>query len=634
MIVCLKGLALHKGYLKFDIAIILVFLPSIFQFKLPLFIYVIFAFSLLIFKVKFNRIFLTVFAFFGIILVWYLYILQYQGKFMDINVVLTFLGMIFLVLTITFRLNGRINAYLILSTFLVLVFSLHYYETSYIIIYSILCLYGFLILYLWDRQQSTFKEAMLYANKMMLLATPFIVILFLLFPRFDFTSFHTSKIKNSRTATGFDGKLSLRDAGAIIPSSKKAFEVIFENEVPNESHLYFRGSVLYANQYGHWETKLHRSGEWEEKILEEIKPIRYKINIFPHGKKWLYSLDYLSKVLSESHRYKDGTLLAKENINETYRYNLISEISPKYDFIEKNSTKNNIISPHIAPRLYEETRDISTIENEEKRLLALISYLSSKKLSYNLDVKRLKSLRPIDEFLFKSKEGYCVHFSILFATATQYINLPSRVVTGYLTTKKEQIENYIFVTGKNAHAWTEVYIKNKGWVRFEATKLATGNVELYPQKQGFLGKAEDLSLYSKFLLYNFQEFLVEIAYLLELDFLEEKIEETGILLQIFMLLFFVSILVYLLINTFTIKQKTHEKELQSLLKSLEKQGFKKLKGETIESFLKRVSQQKEGETCKTVLEINEAYLNWVYGEKKEAKYIFKQKKKMLFKNWK
>jgi hypothetical protein len=101
-----------------------------------------------------------------------------------------------------------------------------------------------------------------------------------------------------------------------------------------------------------------------------------------------------------------------------------------------------------------------------------------------------------------------------------------------------------------------------------------------------------------------------------------------------MLLFFVSILVYLLINTFTIKQKTHEKELQSLLKSLEKQGFKKLKGETIESFLKRVSQQKEGETCKTVLEINEAYLNWVYGEKKEAKYIFKQKKKMLFKNWK
>ena len=624
-----------KHFSKFDIAIILVMLPSVFQLKLPLFIYLVIAFILLRLNIQFNRFVLFAFAFAGMITVWFSYILQFQGKFMGLDVILTFLGMIFLVLTISFRLNRRINTYLILSTFLVLVFSLHYYEAIYIMSYSIFCLYSFLILYLWDKQAGKLKDAVSYANKMMLYSFPLILLLFLLFPRIDFKSFHNSKIKNQRTASGFDGKISLRNAGPLTPSSKKAFEVWFESDVPDEKHLYFRGSVLYADEFGRFNPRLDKDTKGEPTNIKEINPYRYTINIFPNGKKWLYSLDYLSKASTEIDRYKDGTILTKEKITDNYRYNLISELVSYENILSKEKQQNSLmINSYMAPQLYNETRYIRKIKKPQERLNALIQYLNKKQLSYKLDVKRLKSITPVDEFLFETKEGYCVHFSVLFTTAAQFVNLPSRIVTGYLTSPKEMYEDYIFVSQKNAHAWSEVYIENKGWIRFEATSLATGNIDLYPKKEGLSSSLEDFALYLKYMIHTIEEGLIDLAFFLDLDFLEDSLEETGVLLQTFIGFSFLAVLLYLLVNVFALKQKEEQKELQKLLKLFKKHGYIKLQGETIEAFLKRVSLEKDKDIKESLFLINDFYHNWVYGEKLEDKKAFKTQMKILKKKWK
>jgi len=48
-------------------------------------------------------------------------------------------------------------------------------------------------------------------------------------------------------------------------------------------------------------------------------------------------------------------------------------------------------------------------------------------------------------------------------------NVPARVVTGYLGGEFNDIGNYYIVRQSDAHAWAEVWLKDRGWVRVDPT---------------------------------------------------------------------------------------------------------------------------------------------------------------------
>ena len=70
-------------------------------------------------------------------------------------------------------------------------------------------------------------------------------------------------------------------------------------------------------------------------------------------------------------------------------------------------------------------------------------------------------------FLERSDRGYCVHFATATTVLLQAAGVPARYVTGYLvqTTAYEPVK----VQSKQAHAWTEYYLPNCGWVVLEST---------------------------------------------------------------------------------------------------------------------------------------------------------------------
>lgn len=73
-------------------------------------------------------------------------------------------------------------------------------------------------------------------------------------------------------------------------------------------------------------------------------------------------------------------------------------------------------------------------------------------------------------FLNNTKSGSCMYFATAMAMLARYEDIPSRVVTGYYVFSKsgDNISSYK-VTGANGHAWTEVYIKDAGWLTLEPT---------------------------------------------------------------------------------------------------------------------------------------------------------------------
>lgn len=73
----------------------------------------------------------------------------------------------------------------------------------------------------------------------------------------------------------------------------------------------------------------------------------------------------------------------------------------------------------------------------------------------------------VSYFLLESREGYCSYFASAMAVLCRIEGIPARYVEGYrVYAEPDGVTN---VTGEDAHAWTEVYIKGIGWVAYDPT---------------------------------------------------------------------------------------------------------------------------------------------------------------------
>ena len=81
----------------------------------------------------------------------------------------------------------------------------------------------------------------------------------------------------------------------------------------------------------------------------------------------------------------------------------------------------------------------------------------------------LPGRNSVDEFLFDYKAGFCEHFSSAFVGLMRAAGIPSRVVTGYAGGYRNPIGGYWLVRNSDAHAWAEVWLDGRGWVRVDPT---------------------------------------------------------------------------------------------------------------------------------------------------------------------
>jgi len=87
---------------------------------------------------------------------------------------------------------------------------------------------------------------------------------------------------------------------------------------------------------------------------------------------------------------------------------------------------------------------------------------------YTLDTG-LPGRDAVDEFLFQTRRGYCEHFSSAFTVLMRSADIPARVVTGFTGGYRNPIGDYWIVRRMDAHAWVEVWLEGRGWVRVDPT---------------------------------------------------------------------------------------------------------------------------------------------------------------------
>lgn len=107
------------------------------------------------------------------------------------------------------------------------------------------------------------------------------------------------------------------------------------------------------------------------------------------------------------------------------------------------------------------------LDNPYDRVLALRYFLMTQ-FEYSLDV----AIPPDDvdfvTWFLQTREGYCVYFATALVMLCRLTGVPARYVEGYYVPPAS--ENGIrTLTGREAHAWSEVYLAGIGWVTVDAT---------------------------------------------------------------------------------------------------------------------------------------------------------------------
>ncbi|WP_024288721.1 DUF3488 and transglutaminase-like domain-containing protein [Cellulomonas sp. KRMCY2] len=125
--------------------------------------------------------------------------------------------------------------------------------------------------------------------------------------------------------------------------------------------------------------------------------------------------------------------------------------------------------------------------------LALQMYLRDAQLfRYDTDVPPAQSDDAVWDFLTQ-RTGYCVQYATAMTVMARTLGIPARLAIGFLPGRlNTQVRGEYVVSGRQAHAWPELYFADAGWVRFEPTPaVQTGSPPLYADPFGGLPVNQD-----------------------------------------------------------------------------------------------------------------------------------------------
>ena len=126
--------------------------------------------------------------------------------------------------------------------------------------------------------------------------------------------------------------------------------------------------------------------------------------------------------------------------------------------------------PDSVPRRVRELAADVTVSGETvyERARLLEQYL--RQYPYSLEVARPPAGKDVaDFFLFDAREGYCDYYATAFVVMARSVDIPARLVSGYVGGEYDDLIGAYLVRQYNSHSWPEVYFPGWGWVAFEPT---------------------------------------------------------------------------------------------------------------------------------------------------------------------
>jgi len=333
------------------------------------------------------------------------------------------------------------------------------------------------------------KRVLRQSARIFIQAVPVMIVLFVLFPRINGPFWGLPDDAYS-AKTGLSNTMSPGSINQLNQSGATAMRVEFADQVPDKKDLYWRGPVLWD-----FDGKTWSSGPGAQllrglPIKTDVPALEYTVTLEAHNQPWLLFLETpLSATVTEEtgfiHPYdfsdpgihrdrsritSDLKLIRNKAQVRRIQYQGRSAITAQYDSLSRLA---EFYSLRYPSSMHQDVIDLALgwrkqYKTPEQIAQAAINYFRNEPFVYTLQPGLLGE-QPTADFLFNTRRGYCEHYASAFTLLMRIAGIPARVVTGYLGGELNPLDDYMIVKQSDAHAWTEIWLADRGWVRVDPT---------------------------------------------------------------------------------------------------------------------------------------------------------------------
>ncbi|CAJ0856610.1 Protein-glutamine gamma-glutamyltransferase [Ralstonia sp. LMG 32965] len=316
--------------------------------------------------------------------------------------------------------------------------------------------------------------------RLVLMGLPCAAVLFLLFPRLDHPLWRLPQTADT-AVSGLSDRMAPGSVGQLILSDDLAFRVDFVGAPPPVDTLYWRGMVLWRFDGQTWTAASMRQRPAPESVPNSADAISgapgvfdYNITLEPTRQRWLFALDRGQSIEARdgTGRSIDGEFISTQPLDQRVRYHARSRLPGRNRADDARPLDPLTQQMALAlPAGNGQARALAAQWAElppPERVSAALKLFGRAPFAYTLEPEPLRD-QQIDDFLFRTHRGFCEHYAGSFVFLMRAAGVPARVVVGYLGGEVNAMSGDIIVRQSDAHAWAEVWLDGRGWVRVDPT---------------------------------------------------------------------------------------------------------------------------------------------------------------------
>ena len=306
-------------------------------------------------------------------------------------------------------------------------------------------------------------------GKLVLLGIPLVLAAFWLFPRFPSPLWGVPERALSKP--GLSDDMSPGSYLDLVVDEAPALRVQFFGATPSTSQMYWRGPVLSDFDGRTWTRAAPLPGLPPADTARAAVVWDYQMDVEPSDRRDLVALDLPTATPDGAWLARDYSMTATAPLTALSRWRLRSSAPTQFE------TQLSALSRQQALRLpagfNPRTRALGAqwrreAGDDDAAVVARALQWIRADFAYTLDTP-YPGRDTVDEFLFDQQEGFCEHFSSSFVFLMRSAGVPARVVTGYTGGTYNPLGKYWIVRNMDAHAWAEVWLPQRGWVRVDPT---------------------------------------------------------------------------------------------------------------------------------------------------------------------
>ncbi len=257
----------------------------------------------------------------------------------------------------------------------------------------------------------------------------------------------------------------------LMADDTPALRVQFFGPVPQPQQRYWRGPVLTRFDGHVWRRDRDADYRRPAQVTHEGPGWDYQIDYEPTDRRLLVALDLPTAAPEGTALNAEMSLASQRPLSALTRWRLHSAPATRFDAeLSPYQRRAALQLPaNFNPRTATLARQWRQEAGDDDAAVVrrALDWITAD-FSYTLETPA-PGRDPEDAFLFDYKAGFCQHFSSAFVVLMRNAGIPARVVTGFAGGTRNRLGNYWVVRRMDAHAWAEVWLPQRGWVRVDPT---------------------------------------------------------------------------------------------------------------------------------------------------------------------